>query len=66
MRELLVESYATSHKPRNWRLALLENWYYASRYIWTLSICWTREMWQGKLDLSKQGEIKCRPCHQRL
>jgi hypothetical protein len=33
---------------------------------WTLSISWTGVMWQGKLDLSKQGEIKCRPCHQRL
>lgn len=33
MRELLVKSYAVSRKPLNWRLALIENWNYASRYL---------------------------------
>jgi ribosomal protein S18 acetylase RimI-like enzyme len=33
LRELCVQSYAVSHKPRNWRLAVLENWSYASRYL---------------------------------
>jgi mycothiol synthase len=33
LRELLLQSYAHSPTPFNWRLALLENWYYASRYL---------------------------------
>jgi ribosomal protein S18 acetylase RimI-like enzyme len=33
LRELLLQSYAHSPAPLNWRLALLENWYYASRYL---------------------------------
>jgi ribosomal protein S18 acetylase RimI-like enzyme len=32
-RELSLLSYTASHKPRNWRVALLENWSYASRYM---------------------------------
>jgi hypothetical protein len=32
MRALLVKSYAESFKPFNWRLAVTENWIYASRY----------------------------------
>ena len=30
---LLVESYARDHRPRNWRLAMAENWNMASRYL---------------------------------
>ena len=33
MRRLLVDSYARSSRPLNWRLALIDNWYYASRYL---------------------------------
>lgn len=33
MRELLVDSYPRSSRPLNWRLALIENWNYASRYL---------------------------------
>jgi ribosomal protein S18 acetylase RimI-like enzyme len=33
MRALLVKSYAASLKPFNWRLAVAENWIYASRYL---------------------------------
>jgi hypothetical protein len=33
MLELLVNSYATSTAPFNWRLAMLENWNHASRYL---------------------------------
>ncbi len=33
MRDLLIRSYQRSLKPFNWRLAMLENWYYASRYL---------------------------------
>ena len=33
MRELLVQSYLVSRKPLNWRLAMAENWNYASRYL---------------------------------
>jgi len=33
MRELLLNSYAVSTKPFNWRLAMIENWNYASRYL---------------------------------
>jgi len=33
MCELLVHSYTVSIKPFNWRLALIENWNYASRYL---------------------------------
>jgi GNAT superfamily N-acetyltransferase len=33
LRALLVKSYAVSLKPFNWRLALTENWFYASRYL---------------------------------
>ncbi len=34
-RELLVHSYTVSRTPLNWRLAALENWYYASSYLET-------------------------------
>ena len=37
MRLLLVKSYAVSRKPFNWRLAMAENWNYASRYLEPLS-----------------------------
>jgi hypothetical protein len=40
VRELCAASYDTSHKPLNWRLALLENWSYASRYLEPLE-CFT-------------------------
>lgn len=30
MRELILDSYAASHKPVNWRLGLFENWNYTS------------------------------------
>ena len=33
MRELLVRSYLANGRPFNWRLAMLENWYFASRYL---------------------------------
>lgn len=33
MRNLLVTSYLVSKKPFNWRLAMAENWNYASRYL---------------------------------
>jgi ribosomal protein S18 acetylase RimI-like enzyme len=33
MRELLAQSYLVSRKPLNWRLAMAENWNYASRYL---------------------------------
>jgi mycothiol synthase len=33
MRELLVDSYTRSSRPHNWRLASIENWNYASRYL---------------------------------
>jgi GNAT superfamily N-acetyltransferase len=33
LRALLVKSYAVSLKPFNWRLAVTENWFYASRYL---------------------------------
>jgi hypothetical protein len=33
MRELLVDSYTHSSRPLNWRLAAIENWNYASRYL---------------------------------
>jgi ribosomal protein S18 acetylase RimI-like enzyme len=33
LRELLICSYTVSRTPLNWRLAMLENWYYASRYL---------------------------------
>jgi ribosomal protein S18 acetylase RimI-like enzyme len=33
MRNLLVRSYLKSRRPFNWRLAMAENWYYASRYL---------------------------------
>jgi hypothetical protein len=33
LRELLISSYTGSRAPLNWRLAMLENWYYASRYL---------------------------------
>jgi mycothiol synthase len=33
MRELLIKSYLVSRKPLNWRLAMVENWNYASRYL---------------------------------
>jgi mycothiol synthase len=33
MRNLLIESHKTIRKPFNWRLALFENWLYASRYL---------------------------------
>ncbi len=33
MRRLLVKSYAVSLKPFNWRLAMLENWIFGSRYL---------------------------------
>jgi ribosomal protein S18 acetylase RimI-like enzyme len=33
MRSLLTESYRADRRPRNWRLALLENWNMASRFL---------------------------------
>jgi GNAT superfamily N-acetyltransferase len=33
MRELLVASYLVNKRPFNWRLAMIENWNYASRYL---------------------------------
>jgi ribosomal protein S18 acetylase RimI-like enzyme len=33
MRALLVKSYLVSRKPFNWRLAVAENWTFASRYL---------------------------------
>jgi hypothetical protein len=33
IRELLIKSYLVSRKPLNWRLAMVENWNYASRYL---------------------------------
>lgn len=33
LRAFLVKSYAGNLKPFNWRLALTENWIYASRYL---------------------------------
>jgi hypothetical protein len=33
MLELLIAGYLASRKPFNWRLAMAENWNYASRYL---------------------------------
>ena len=33
LRELCLAGYAADHKPGNWRVAMLENWSYASRYL---------------------------------
>lgn len=33
LRQFMVESYRQDRKPFNWRLAMAENWYYASRYL---------------------------------
>jgi ribosomal protein S18 acetylase RimI-like enzyme len=33
LRQFLVRSYASVLKPFNWRLAMLENWIFASRYL---------------------------------
>ncbi len=33
MRTLLIRSYLEDHRPRNWRLALAENWNMGSRYL---------------------------------
>lgn len=33
LRELLISSYTGRRAPRNWRPAMFENWYYASRYL---------------------------------
>lgn len=31
--DLLIETYLQDHRPRNWRLALIENWNMASRFL---------------------------------
>ena len=31
--ELIIETYLRDHRPRNWRLAMLENWNMASRFL---------------------------------
>lgn len=33
LRDLCLAGYATAYKPSNWRVAMLENWSYASRYL---------------------------------
>ncbi|HNS50931.1 MAG TPA: GNAT family N-acetyltransferase [Anaerolineae bacterium] len=33
LRELCLAGYAAGHKPSNWRVAMVENWSYASRYL---------------------------------
>jgi hypothetical protein len=33
LRDLCLAAYATGHKPSNWRVAMLENWAYSSRYL---------------------------------
>jgi len=33
LRELCLAGYTAGHKPSSWRVAMLENWSYASRYL---------------------------------
>jgi len=48
MQALLVNSYATSTKPFNWRLAVLENWNHASRYLEPLEYFTSRvHLWRN-------------------
>ena len=48
MCELLVYSYTVSIKPFNWRLALIENWNYASRYLEPLEYFTSRvHLWRN-------------------
>jgi ribosomal protein S18 acetylase RimI-like enzyme len=48
LRGLCVTGYAASHKPFNWRLALLENWSYASRYLEPLEYFTSRvHLWRS-------------------
>ncbi len=49
LRELLLQSYGLSPTPFNWRLAMLENWYYASRYLEPL------EYFTGGVHLWRNG-----------
>ncbi len=51
MRALLVKSYAVSLKPFNWRLAVTENWIYASRYLEPLEYFTSRvHLWRNASD----------------
>ena len=53
MRQLMVEGYLVSRKPFNWRLAMAENWNYASRYLEPLEYFTSRvRLWQ-----SEAGEL---------
>jgi mycothiol synthase len=48
LRTFLVKSYAVSLKPFNWRLALTENWIYASRYLEPLEYFTSRvRLWRN-------------------
>jgi mycothiol synthase len=48
LRNFLVKSYAVSLKPFNWRLALTENWIYASRYLEPLEYFTSRvHLWRN-------------------
>jgi mycothiol synthase len=48
LRAFLVKSYAENMKPFNWRLALTENWIYASRYLEPLEYFTSRvHLWRN-------------------
>lgn len=48
MRNLLVNSYRESKKPFNWRLAMAENWNYASRFLEPVEYFTSRvHLWQN-------------------
>ncbi len=48
LRALLIKSYVVSLKPFNWRLAITENWIYASRYLEPLEYFTSRvHLWRN-------------------
>ena len=48
LRALCLAGYAGGHKPSNWRVAMLENWSYASRYLEPLEYFTGRvHLWRG-------------------
>ncbi|MCJ7695588.1 MAG: GNAT family N-acetyltransferase [Anaerolineaceae bacterium] len=49
MRELMVRSYLVNRRPFNWRLAMAENWNYASLYLEPIEYFIERvHLWRGK------------------
>jgi ribosomal protein S18 acetylase RimI-like enzyme len=49
MRCVLLKSYESGIKPFNWRLALLENWIFGSRYLEPLEYFTSRvQLWRNK------------------